>query len=125
MNVSRSFLIIGSIYLPVGILIGLFMSGSGDHALTPAHAHINLLGFTLMTLFGLTYHVFPAMGASRLAQVHFWLHQVFVLVLMIMLVMLQLGKIVEAQMFPVAPIAIVGVLIGVLCFLANLISNAR
>ena len=62
MKISRNFIVIGSLYLIVGIGFGMYMGGSGDHTLAPLHAHINLLGFTLMTVFGLIYRVIPVMG---------------------------------------------------------------
>jgi hypothetical protein len=31
------------------------MGDSGDHSLMPVHAHINLLGFTLIVLFAMVY----------------------------------------------------------------------
>ncbi len=52
MDVSRGFLVMGSLYLIVGILPGSDMGGCGGHSLAPVHAHTNLLGFTLMTAFG-------------------------------------------------------------------------
>ena len=54
MNVSRNFLIVGSAFLIVGLVIGMYMGGSGDHSLAASHAHINLLGFVLSVLFALT-----------------------------------------------------------------------
>ena len=47
MNLSRNFLVLASLFLIVGITIGSYMGGSGDHTLAVSHAHINLLGFTL------------------------------------------------------------------------------
>ena len=61
MNISRGFLVIGSLYLLVGIVFGMYMGGTGDHSLAPLHAHINLLGFALMMIFGLVYRQFPEM----------------------------------------------------------------
>ena len=75
MTVSRGFLVMGAVYLLVGILFGMYMGGSGDHSLAPVHAHINLLGFTLMSIFGLAYRLLPALADSGLAKAHFWLHQ--------------------------------------------------
>lgn len=71
MSVSRGFLLIGVIYLVVGIGLGSHMGASGDHTLSPVHAHINLLGFVSMTLFGLAYRVIPAMAGATLGRVHF------------------------------------------------------
>ena len=68
MNVARNFILVGSAYLILGVILGMYMGGSGDHSLSILHAHINLLGFTLMAVFGVVYKVFPAMAASGLAR---------------------------------------------------------
>jgi hypothetical protein len=125
MNISRSFLLVGSLYLLVGILFGMYMGGSGDHSMAPLHAHINLLGFVLMMLFGLVYRQFPAMAKTSLAKLHFWLHQAGALVLLIMLFMLFSGRIGDAAMAPIAPIAETAVLIGTLIFAFNLYKNGK
>ncbi|MBS0565620.1 MAG: hypothetical protein JSR87_14465 [Proteobacteria bacterium] len=125
MNVSRGFLVIAPLYMIVGALIGMHMGASGDFTLAPAHAHLNLLGFTLMMIFGLTYHMLPEAGASVLARVHFWLHQAGTLVLTVMLVLLFSGRISEAQMVPLAPVAEVVILVGLLCFAWIMFRRAR
>jgi len=63
------------LYPVVGILFGIYMGGSGDGILAPVHAHINLLGFTLMTVFGIAYRVMPAHVEGMPPKLHFWLHQ--------------------------------------------------
>jgi cbb3-type cytochrome oxidase subunit 1 len=125
MNVSRAFLVIGGLYLLVGIAIGMVMGAKGDFTLAPLHAHINLLGFVLMTLFGVMYHVFPAMSDSVLSKVHFWMHQIGALILLVMLGRLLTGQITEADMPPLAPIAEGIVWLGVLVFVVNVWMNAR
>jgi hypothetical protein len=125
MNVSRGFLVIGPIYLAIGILIGAYMGATNDHALQPVHAHLNLLGFTLMMVFGLAYHLLPEAGGSGLARVHFWLHQAGTLVLMVMITLLFSGKIGETAMAPLAPIAELAVLVGVLIFALAMFRHAR
>lgn len=125
MNISRNFLMIGCLYLLVGVLIGMYMGGSGNHDFAPLHAHINLLGFTLMSVFAFAYKLFPGLAASKLAPIHFWLHQIGALVLLVMLFLLFSGKISEAGMAPVAPLAEAAVLIGVVLFAINVFKNAR
>ena len=88
------------------------------------HAHISLLGFTLMAIFGCVYKLFPAMAGGILATTHFWLHQVGTLVLVIMLLLLVSGKISEAGMAPLAPLAEALVLIGTAAFTFNVFKNA-
>ncbi len=48
MNIPRAFLVTGSLFLIVGIGLGIQMGASGDHSLMPVHAHINLLGFAVL-----------------------------------------------------------------------------
>ena len=125
MNVPRAFLVTGSLFLVLGIGLGMHMGASGDHTLYPLHAHINLLGFALMSIFGLIYHTFPAMAGSVLARAHFWLHLAGSLVLLMMLFCSCPQRITEAAMFPVAPVAELAVFIGVLSFVYNLWRNGR
>lgn len=124
MQISRNFMVIGVVYLLLGIIFGMYMSGSGDHEFTPLHAHINLLGFTLMTVFGVVYRVVPDMAGNTLARAHFWLHQAGALGLLVMLWLLLSGRIGEAGMVPVAPVAELLVLLGIVAFAVNLWRNA-
>jgi hypothetical protein len=123
MNVSRSFMLVGTLFLLAGIPIGMYMGASGDMALAPLHAHINLLGFVLMMVFGLIYRSFPAMATSPLARIHFWLHTVGSLGVALMLFLLLSRRITEAGMVPVAPLAELTVLVGILCFAWNLLQR--
>ena len=54
--------------------MGIAMAMARDHAAMPAHAHLNLLGWVSLFLFGLYYRLNPALDVSRLAlvQVGVW-----------------------------------------------------
>lgn len=125
MDVSRAFLVVGSLFLVVGISIGMYMGASGDTTLRPVHVHINLLGFAVMSIFGLVYRAYPAMAAGVLARVHFWLHVVGSVVLLGMLYRFLVGSIDESGMVPLAPIAELAVMLGLLTFIYNLVRNGR
>lgn len=125
MNISRNFLVIGAGYLLVGILLGMYMGGSGDHSLTPVHAHINLLGFTLMTLFAICYKVFPALASGMLATAHFWLHQAGTLVLLGGLYLMMSRTLPETTVGPIMPIAEGAVFLGILAFAVNAFKNVK
>ena len=45
------------IYALLGMVMGETMAASGDHSLMPVHAHINLLGWVSLALFGIVYKV--------------------------------------------------------------------
>lgn len=59
-----------SIYAVIGMAGGIYMAASHDHTLATAHAHLNLLGFVSMAIFGLYYHAVPQAAVSRLAKIH-------------------------------------------------------
>lgn len=73
-NISNWFFRLAVLYVIAGISLGLFMAGSHDYSLTPAHAHLNLLGWVTMSIFAVFYRLWPAAAASKLAKVHFWLY---------------------------------------------------
>ncbi len=125
MQHSRNFMLLGSLLLLVGISVGIMMGATGDHSLAPLHAHINLLGFVLMTVFGLVYRSFPNMAASGLATLHFWLHSLGTLLLLALLALLLTGSISESAMFPLAPISEVSIFVGIVCFVINLFQNGK
>jgi predicted signal transduction protein with EAL and GGDEF domain len=125
MNISRSFPGIGCLYLLVGLGFGMHMGASGDFTFAPLHAHINLVGFVLMAIFALVYRQIAGMADSALAQVRFWLYQFGTIALVVMLFLLLSGRIDEAGMFPVAPLAELCVAVAVLAFAVNFWRNGR
>ena len=58
-----------------GMIWGIIMAVSRDHSAMPAHAHLNLLGWVSLFLFGVFYHLHPAIDRSRsaLVQVGVWI----------------------------------------------------
>lgn len=64
---------IGTIFVLVGMLWGIQMSITQDFTLAPAHAHNNLVGFVVMSVYAIYYRLVPAAADSRLAVVQFWL----------------------------------------------------
>lgn len=124
MSISRNFLVMGAVYLVVGIVFGSYMGGSGDHTLAPVHAHINLLGFTLMTVFGIAYRVMPALAEGLLPKLHFWLHQVGAFCLLVGLFLMMSGKVDAATIGPIFPVLEGAILLGAVLWLVNLIRRA-
>ena len=57
----------GAVAALVGMGLGIGMGAKHDFMLAPVHAHINLLGWVSMVLFGLFYRG-AAQAASRLAR---------------------------------------------------------
>jgi cbb3-type cytochrome oxidase subunit 1 len=70
-GISFWFMVTAAVYVTLGMCLGIYMAISENHALAPAHAHLNLVGWVTMALFGVYYHLVPAAGATMLARVHF------------------------------------------------------
>ncbi|TMK38278.1 MAG: hypothetical protein E6G70_30025, partial [Alphaproteobacteria bacterium] len=51
---------------------GIVMGISEDHSTMPAHAHLNLLGWVSLFLFGIYYRLHPMADRSRLAFIQVW-----------------------------------------------------
>ncbi len=92
MFVSNNFLRLGALSALVGMSLGVWMGANQDFVLRPVHAHINLLGFASMMLFGLFYRAFPAAGRGWLPLAHFVLSVIGFLILMPSLTLLLLAK---------------------------------
>ncbi|HYF77393.1 MAG TPA: hypothetical protein VD973_09695 [Symbiobacteriaceae bacterium] len=89
-NLTVGFIRTSVVYLLIGISIGLTMAIPGGYALlaeagrgqpTIAHAHSNLLGFMLMMVMGVAYHIFPRFSGHPIrrmwmAWANFWCCQV-------------------------------------------------
>ncbi len=58
-----------------GMVWGIIMAISDDHSAMPAHAHLNLLGWVSLFLFGVFYHLHPTIDRTRtaLVQVGIWI----------------------------------------------------
>lgn len=80
-GVALWFFVSGVIYVTLGMAFGIWMSAIGDHSLSGAHAHLNLVGWVTMALFGVYYHFVPQAAARRLAVLHFGIATLGVLTL--------------------------------------------
>ncbi len=72
---STRFLKSAVVYFVLAVALGIYMGATQDLTERPVHAHLNLLGWVSMALFGLVYHAYPAAAATALARWHFWIYQ--------------------------------------------------
>lgn len=67
MRYDLIFLTTALLCLLVGEGLGIYMGMAQDFLLSPAHAHLNVLGWVTLAAFGLMHRAYPALGASRIA----------------------------------------------------------
>jgi hypothetical protein len=110
-NVGNFYIKLGSVWLVVGMALGIAMGITENFKLAPLHAHINLLGFACHMLFGLAYKQWPELARSGLAVAQFW---IFVLATPVMAV----GLYFTLEGGPAAPTIVgsLGLLIGAALF---------
>lgn len=110
------FILLAVLCLVCGICLGIVMGMSQSFQFTPIHAHLNLLGWASLAVFGLIYKCYPELTKSRLAMAHFALSS-------LSSVVFPLGLYLAiAHANPVlAVVASFLALAGVLVFLANLV----
>jgi hypothetical protein len=73
---SRTWFRLAALYFAMGVVMGVTMGASGDHSLYAVHAHVNLLGWVSMTLFGLISALHPSITEGRAAATQFWAYNI-------------------------------------------------
>lgn len=72
-SLATLFFLTGALAVLIGMCWGIVMSATQDHALAPAHAHLNLIGFVVMSIYGIYYALTPQAAAGIIARVHYGL----------------------------------------------------
>ena len=110
------------LYALTGMALGMVMGASGDHHLTPVHAHINLLGWASLALMGAFYGLAGDKAPAKLAWANFVLSNLGNLITLPLLVMLLEGN---SAIGPVMAIGEAIIVLGMVIFGLSVISVAR
>src|SRR5882757_3490711 len=86
-RVSLWFFAVAPIYVLIGMGFGIYMGASQNFTLAPAHAHLNLLGWVTMALYG-TFYALCREASVKLAWTVFWLNNAAVSIMFPSLCML-------------------------------------
>src|SRR5579871_4019626 len=70
-RVSAAFFATGVVCVLIGMLWGMHMGETNDFSLAPAHAHLNLVGWVTMALYGTFYALTRDTLSTRLAWINF------------------------------------------------------
>jgi cbb3-type cytochrome oxidase subunit 1 len=118
---GKTFLKAAVIYFTIGVLMGITMGIIHDFRLTSVHAHVNLLGWVSMAIFGLIYHFYPQAATTKLAKSHFWFHNIGLPVMMVGIA----TQIITGSnaALPVAIIGSIVLVVGVILFTINLFKH--
>lgn len=113
---ARQFFILAICYAVAGMVLGIAMAASHDHSEMPVHAHIMVAGWIMSAVFAFFYHLFPEIGASKMARTHFYIQAVSGIVLVVSLFFVLQDN---PQLEPITALASIGFLAGMLVFVWN------
>jgi hypothetical protein len=91
--------------------MGIGMAMSQDHSIMPAHAHLNLLGWVSLFLFGIYYERRPNLDVSRIARVQVGLWVVGTILLVIAVAAIHLGYTAAEPLAGVASLMVLGAML--------------
>jgi hypothetical protein len=72
-RIDLHFLLLAIAMMIVGVGMGIYMGATQEFQYSPIHAHINLVGWASLALFGLTYRAYPELAERKLARWHLML----------------------------------------------------
>ena len=80
MEIPLKFAWASLIYLVIGSTMGIIMLLTSE-SIKSSHAHVLLIGFVAMMIFGVGYHLLPVFAGTdlyslRLAEIQFWLQNI-------------------------------------------------
>lgn len=81
MNLSMRFLLTAALWGVIGMLLGIIMGARQDFSMAPVHAHINLLGWVSLAIYGIVYRLYPVMTEGKLAGWQFYLANLGLLIM--------------------------------------------
>src|SRR5262245_12072084 len=89
-RVALWFFAMAPIYVLIGMGFGIMMGATGDFTLGPAHAHLILIGWVTMALYG-TFYALAKDVSKRFAWTTFWLNNAAIIIMFPSLAMVLRG----------------------------------
>lgn len=120
-RVSLDFFTTAALAALVGMVWGTFMGISGDHSMSPAHAHLNLLGWVTLSIMGAVYALPGMRFNTTLAWVNYGLSTIGA-VLMAVLLPQVLSQKLPGQVMMASELPVI---LGMLLFVVSLLGNWR
>jgi hypothetical protein len=101
------------LFVIAGMIWGITMAISDDHSAMPAHAHLNLLGWVSLFLFGIYYKLHPSLEDAKSAMAQVWIWIIGTIVLAVGVALVHTG---HAVGDPIAAVGSFIVLLDMLLF---------
>jgi len=114
MNLDRTYLVWSLCYAVLGMVLGIYMAASHNHAEFVTHAHILLAGFAVSFIYGTIHKLWLAAPGRAVAKTQFVLHQASAITMTGGLFLLYGNMVPAPTLEPFLAVASIGVLLGML-----------
>ena len=117
MKFDKGFLICGLLFGVAGLVLGIYMAASQNHAQFVTHAHTLLIGFVLSLIYAVIHRLWLDRPQRTIATVQFLLHQTAAVVVSVGLFLAFGGYFPIGRLEPILGAASIGVLVALLLML--------
>ncbi|MEX0900094.1 MAG: TonB-dependent receptor [Gammaproteobacteria bacterium] len=117
MNFDRKYLVIALIYGALGMLLGIFMAATQNHAQHVTHAHLLLVGFVVSFVYAVIHRVWLGESRGIVPTLQFVLHHVGTVGMISGLFLMYSGRAAPATLEPLMAGSSLAVLAGLLLML--------
>ncbi len=105
-----------TVYILIGVHLGLYMALNHDFTLAPAHAHLNLAGWASLAIMGAFYALLGRETPRRLVAANFVLSNLGVMCMVSALALILTDAVPAATVGPVFGVGALSVIGGFFCF---------
>lgn len=121
----NAFFMMAAFYIIIGTCWGLYMSVTHDFATSPAHAHLNLLGFVSLSIMGAFYATLGKGTPTWLVKTNFFLNSIGVAIMITGLGLLFTQTVPPEKLAPLMMISEPMIILGFLSFFAAAVMSFR
>lgn len=119
-NISNNFIRVAVVFALVGMGLGIQMAVTDNRDQIQSHAHVNLIGWVTMMLYGLYYRAHEAKAAGKLPVAHFWLSTLGAIVINVGIYLTHGGM---EGAHPIAGVGAILVILGMISFATVVFRN--
>ncbi|MES2035043.1 MAG: cytochrome-c oxidase [Pseudomonadota bacterium] len=121
----NAFFMMAAFYILIGTCWGMYMSVTHDFATSPAHAHLNLLGFMSLSVMGAFYALLGRDTPGWLVKANFFLNNIGVICMITALTLLFTQKATIPQLTPLFMLGGPLIILGFACFFTAVAMSFR
>ena len=121
----NAFFMMAAFYILIGTCWGMYMSVTHDFSTSPAHAHLNLLGFMSLSVMGGFYATLGRDTPGWLLKANFFLNNIGVISMITALTLLFTQKATIAQLTPLFMLGGPLIILGFACFFSAVAFSFR